>query len=532
MCGILITYNIKIDKSIKVLELLNHRGPYNSGYWNNNNVFVGMTQLPMKQIQHDTLPIYHNGKYISYNGELYDNEATCLQKEVSLLFDKIDNGIAVNGMFAVAAYDDVLKQITLARDEFGIKPIYYYANSKNKIFIACSEILPILELIGSVKPNKNVIKEILVFGTQVTEDTCFSDIKLLDPGLIIKISLPELILTEDNVHKLNNSSTSLEEALNTSILSCSDSFRDCGLLISDGLDSNLLLSFLDQNITKYNVATKHDECLNKKSYVNLNQCTSNPENFWMSMNRAVKSYSQPCRMSSILMYQILSDFITKDNCHLVISGEGADEIFWGYPRHKKIHNKFHSTINLSYFETLNIFFSNLQDQMNLLVDNEKIINDYHALAKADMDILHFINFLDNKFSLEPLLRRTDHLFMANSIEVRTPYLHFGIPRTAFQTGEQKIINSTSKSSLVKLMSERNKKYIHSEKKHFRAPLNNWERDLNLKTFFNNKNLEILHEFGICIDTFRNFINKNSSTDIFTFITLVVWYEQYKQFLQM
>ncbi len=262
-------------------------------------------------------------------------------------------------MFALAAYNKNAKEIILARDEFGIKPLYYYINEVNVSIIVCSEIQPILQLIGKTAVNKKVVSEILVFGTQAGEDTIFSGVKLLEPGRVLKINLESLEIKTFKLPTLMPEELDLDYLISKSIKFCTkDTFREPSLLISDGLDSNLLLTYLPNDIRKYNVVVDNDDLgVTNQAYQRLKKIHLNDTNFKFYMSQAVRSYAQPCRMTSILMYQALSTLIERYKTHLVLAGEGADEFFWGYPRHVVLNrNSVNRLISLT-----EIFFQNFND---------------------------------------------------------------------------------------------------------------------------------------------------------------------------
>lgn len=529
MCGIVLTWGIPEKKLLNSINKIYHRGPYNTGVTHIDNVGLGMVQLPMKKHQVDMLPVKYKSYYVVYNGEIYDEDATDLSKEVAIAINNILHLKPLNGMFALAAYNEEEKKIIIARDEFGIKPIYFFLNKQNKIFIACSEILPILELIGSTSVNKSTIAEIVLLGTQAGEATCFSDIHLLEPGNILTFDLKEMKVEREVLPSLMPEINNLDELIEKSVSACADTFRPGSLLLSDGMDSNLLLTYLRQDINKYNIITDQDSLgVTPNIYSNLKQTKLNKENFWIQLEKAIFSYAQPCRMSSILMYQSLSDFIKTFGSHMVITGEGADEFFWGYPRYNKISEHLINNSNLREF-----FFTDFEENINLLepsIDKNNIIHCLDEFLSSSENLLDSIYRLEKKFSLEPLLRRTDHILMKNTIEARVPFLHFGIPNFAKSLGFEKLKNEHNKYPLVNIMKKRNVNYLIKSKQHFRAPLQEWFAEKKLSDYFNSNRLEILSSLGVSVDSLRNCFQKMAGHQIFIFFTMVVWYEKFSSYL--
>jgi asparagine synthase (glutamine-hydrolysing) len=529
MCGILMSYGINEKIMRDALNQMNYRGPFNKGYLHIDNIGIGMVQLPMKKKEQDKLPIKYKTYYVSYNGEIYDSRAVDISKEIEIIIDGIVNLKAINGMFALAAYNELKKEIIIARDEFGIKPIYYFIDEDKEIFICCSEIVPILNILHSVKINKSTIAEIIIFGTQTSESTCFSNIFLLEPGNIISIDIHKMKIKRNFLPPLEPHSNSLEELLHESVSACADTFREPSLLLSDGLDSNLLLTYLDKSINKYNLILEaEDGGVNKENYINLNQTSLNRENYLSELNKAVLSYAQPCRMSSLLMYQTLSDFIRNYNSHMVVTGEGADEFFWGYPRYNFLENK-------SAVERLNLkklFFGDVEKNLILLnqpIERKKNSYLMNNITNYSKDIFQLIDFLERKFSLEPLLRRSDHILMRNTIETRVPFLHFGIPHLAKSIGLKRINKEYNKYPLIKIMKKRNPNYLIKSKQHFRAPLKEWFSKEKWEEHFDTTQLEILANLGVSIDELRKSYQNGMFNQVFISKTMVVWYEKFSQY---
>jgi len=529
MCGILMSYGIAEHVFSMALDTLQHRGPFNRGERVLNHVNIGMVQLPMKSESNDELPVKYKSYHVSYNGEIYDEKATNLNKEIEITIESINALKPINGMFAVAAYDEVKNTITLARDEFGIKPIYYYLNEEKKIFIASSEIPAILVLIQKIKPNYAALAEVISFGSQANEDTCFSEIKLLKPGAILSVNLENMKTMRNNFPAFSSQIDNLDLTLKKSVLGCvGDTFRPASLLLSDGLDSNLLVTYLDKNIKKYNIiVNNNDHNVNQDYFSHLYQTHLTIDNYLSCMEKSIASYAQPCRMTSILMYQALSTYIGQQNSHLLLSGEGADEIFWGYPRYLMLEDGDKEKINIA-----KLFFPSLSLNLAIL-KNAEHVEHIHEICNtwqtSKEDFFDKIFSIDKQFSLEPLLRRGDHLLMRNTIEVRVPFLHYGIPALAKKMGFSRIKNGISKAPLIDLMKKRNMNYLIKDKQHFRAPIQEWFGNQSIKDHFNSTQLELLDAMGISIDILRTLNDQWACSQIFVLQTMVVWYEKFEKY---
>src|ERR1700722_9735882 len=212
MCGITGYVNLdgeQVSPSIleQMTRALEHRGPDGQGIWHHDHIGLGYTRLKIIDLSPlGNQPMISNDRnfILSYNGEIYNFEE--LKNELKtkgyqfnsttdtevLLNGFVEWGINVihrlNGMFAFVIYDMRQNTLYLARDRYGIKPLYY--TQKNKTLIFGSEIKSIIQHPSiNVEINLEGLLEYFTFQNFFTDQTLFKDIFLLGPGQYLKIDL-------------------------------------------------------------------------------------------------------------------------------------------------------------------------------------------------------------------------------------------------------------------------------------------------------------------------------------------------------
>ena len=211
MCGIIGAIGYKEVNSKSVLSTIGHRGPDSQGCFEEQNIFLGHVRLSIQDLSDlGRQPMVDSsGRYVViFNGEIYNhfeirqklsNKYNFLSSSdtETLLYGYIEYGEEIlkllNGIFTFAIYDKIKKEVFIARDQFGVKPLYYY--QKDGKFLFGSEIKSFLEF---EEFDKSVSMEALVnyitFLWSPGECTAFSNVKKVSPGHYIRISLakPEL----------------------------------------------------------------------------------------------------------------------------------------------------------------------------------------------------------------------------------------------------------------------------------------------------------------------------------------------------
>ena len=271
MCGILGSYGTKFHFNEEHLNILSHRGPDDKGYFFDNNVMLGHRRLSivdLTQNGHQPMSTIDNRYTIVFNGEIYNhieirNE---LIKEgikfksnsdtETLLYGYVKWGVKIlkklNGIFAFAIYDKFYSKLFIARDQFGVKPLYYY--NQDGIFAFSSELKALTQIEGF---DQSLRIESLFFYLQTLyapgNMTPFSSVNKLLPGHYLMVDTSNGTIENNIYYKFKFSESDqkkseedwvneLDLILNKAVERQLMSDVPVGFFLSGGLDSSLLVA--------------------------------------------------------------------------------------------------------------------------------------------------------------------------------------------------------------------------------------------------------------------------------------------------
>lgn len=397
MCGIngILHLNYKtVDQNqlIKMRDILEHRGPDDSGLFIDNNIGLGHRRLSII----DTSAAGHqpfisdNGRYsIVFNGEIYNYQSFYpeLKSKGIALKSSSDTEVLLklfelygmemlhrlNGMFAFAIWDTLEKKLTLCRDRMGVKPLYY-AVYKNSLYFA-SEQKALFAAGVPIEISENGMEEYIFNRFVAGEETLFSQVKKLLPGHYMVIdekgksettrwwNLKEKI---QNHVPIQNPKKWFEETFFESVKLRMVSDVPVGVLLSGGLDSCSILSSLHEQkfeqIETFNISfteEEHNEYHLAKRITEEYGYTFNHtklENESLYQNLIDTSYFQDEPIMHLNEPHLLAiSKLAKPKVSVLLSGEGADELMGGYVRYKALKNPSLLKVisQISKFETFN-----------------------------------------------------------------------------------------------------------------------------------------------------------------------------------
>ncbi|MCF6330709.1 MAG: asparagine synthase (glutamine-hydrolyzing) [Sulfurimonas sp.] len=532
MCGIagFISSNKNYDsKKIvsNMLDLISYRGPDQKGFDSFGNTTMGMVRLSIIDCKDHDIPVVDNsGNYaIVYNGEIYNHNSiksslkssydfrTNSDTETALV-SYIKNGVNSfgehNGMYAFSIYDKQKKETTIVRDKSGEKPLYY---TQGKDFFAyASEMKCLLELVEPRFNDEAVSYDAYEFT--VGKETLFKDIYQLEPGEYIKVKdgnykihnywkiWDNIIEISDNEEKIISDLSELVE--DSILLRTKNAAHQYSAFISGGVDSSLIACIAkpDYLYTAHYNYSDFDELDYAKmvaKQINKELIIVSPtkEDFIRTREDIAYHLDTPCTWTSFTLWMLL-ERAKKDGVKIVMSGEGADEMFAGYHRYhllhhdEQIHNleamkqysyligKYHGSASSRYAKLVNRCENPYDEKVNRYLD--ETIGNYSD--KMSEDIVHFMGLNDFYSTMQVLLQMSDRLNMAHSIENRSPFLDHRLVQYAFSIqSKYKIKNGITKW----ILKEVSKKFIPNEisnrtdKRGFAAPINKWyEWDKNGK----------------------------------------------------
>lgn len=557
MCGICgiksVDASVEIENNFsKMLKSLHHRGPDYQDYYTDKYLYLGSTRLKILDLDdRSNMPMQFDDYIIIFNGEIYNHQIlrlalkergeifqTTSDTEVVLRLFKhynVDAFKMLEGMFAICIYSIKDKKIYLARDVFGIKPLYYCFY--NKSFIFASEIKSIANSFGnSFSKNYFAIYSYLAKGSIIEPQTQYNNIFSLLPGnvMIIQDNLDYNIREFETVCSIikdsenTNISYSKEyffSELNRHVTAHTQSDVPISLMLSSGIDSMYLNQVLGDYITRF--TTSYNFCINtyddeiaeiKKNFDLKNHITNYFTNNDISdIKNNFQKLSDTLAIDGV-QFLLISKFIKENNFKVVLAGFGADEIFNSYPTYKYLRffnniNKnipnfmshlfnfknykiqklknllFHSSsLERMYLNFRSIFFKN--EIFDILGKNIEEYDRYllKQTTKYTKDIIFWTNKVKsleiNLFLKDQVLKDLDWASMRYSLEIRVPFLSKSLLK---MSASQSLVNTLCKNDLF-FYSNLNKSnyHINYKKRGFSTPdsILKSQRDFVLSNYSN------------------------------------------------
>ena len=363
MCGInvIVSKDKNKDKLIKKMnDKIIHRGPDASGEYVDDYVALGQRRLSIIDLEGGIQPMYNedNSLVIVFNGEIYNylelkeelgEHTFSTNSDTEVLIHGYEEwGISLldklRGMFSFCLYDIKKGEMIIARDHFGIKPLYYYKGDNCLLF--GSEIKSFLEYPGFVKElNKEMIGAYLTFSFTPGNKTFFKNVYKVVPGHYIKIDVNTRKMVDKQYFKLEFSST--DKSYETIVDEISSTMKDSvkhhlisdvevGSFLSSGIDSSYLVSLarpdktytVGYDINKYSEIDLARDLTDKLGITNISDKISKEE-YMKAVEKVFYHMDEPTTDACSIAVYFLSKLASKD-VKVVLSGEGADEFFGGY----------------------------------------------------------------------------------------------------------------------------------------------------------------------------------------------------------
>jgi len=508
MCGIAAEFGpeASLRGVERMLFALAHRGPDAAGAKAIARLGVGgMCRLRIRG-EDMALPAEGaGGLLISYNGEIYRDHAAGLGgipqglrgETVSLARAMID-GSALDGMFAGVVIDQARAEAFVVRDPSGIKPLYMHCEAG--CLALASEIPALLAGRAGAAIRRAAIHDFLAIGRVSGSGTFFENLQLVPRGRWLRIeegagAAPRLVEV-GALSPLPEASLSLAETLNSAILSATTSDSPIALAISGGIDSALLADALAKeghtDIATFSVTTGtpgdhcarlEDEGLSGQSWRSWSHhvVEVTPAAYYANLRYYIRASGQPTRMSSAPLYMAMGQAVARAGRRVLLSGEGADELFFGYNSYADLLPFADSHGAPAILHQLARYY--LSDERRRLVGwliGADHLNGAEQRIRTDLadrigdSFSQSLRSAEAEYRLQPLLERTDVALMAASVEGRVPFLHGGMPAIANRyTLPDCIVDGQTKRPLRAIAPDHLRAAMR-KKANFRAPLAAWQ----------------------------------------------------------
>ena len=602
MCGISGIYRFdrqRVERQ-SILEMSNsirHRGPDDEGIHLSGSVGLGFVRLAILDLSTTGHQPMHsnNSRYtIVFNGEIYNyieirehlktkgvqfnghSDTEVLLKSYEVWGESCLEKL--NGMFAFGIYDHHSGTLFLARDRFGIKPLYYYADSNKLIF--ASEIRAIASQLpqDSLQINEQAVFDYLVHNrTDHTSQTFYSQIKKLQHSHCATVSQEGVQIRRwytlaNELKDPFDSPAQYRAALGDSIKLQLRSDVPVGVSLSGGLDSSSIVSSLIHDFNKKDVHTfsavyGSKETGDESRYIREYQSTlenmhfvkPNSDTLYQDLTTFINAHGEPVQSTGpYAQYKVMQ--LAKKHVKVTLDGQGADEALAGYHYFFGIYFKeLLKTFKLHRFITENLYFlakakSSIGVQSllyflmptsfrtNTMVRRKGYIHPDLIKTGLETDIISeeldsaqtlgesLINHFELK--LEHLLKWEDRNSMHNSIEARVPFLdHNLVEKTLSLASHELLYHGETKSILRRAMKGVVPQPILSRKDKigFGTPQDQWFREPKFKALIEHILLDN-NEISLFIDTqhayklYKSHLTGdiNIGQDIWKWINLNTW----------
>lgn len=595
----------KQDILNRMMKRIEHRGPNSEGSYVDETVALGFRRLSIIDLEGGSQPIFNedNNMLVTFNGEIYNfKELRSELEEKGHVFktntdtETILHGYEeygkeivkkLRGMFAFVIYNLETKELFGARDHFGIKPFYYY--NVDGLFMYGSEIKSFLEHPNFKKElNEEALRPYLTFQFSALEETFFKGVFKLKEGHMFTYKDGNMNIEQYykiNYEQSNKTEQEFIDEINDKIEKSVECHKNSdvklGAFLSGGVDSSYIVSTLMPNKTfsvgfERKLFNEIDQAKGLSDLLNIENVNKviTADEFFDNLDKIMYYSDEPhANLSAVPLYFLSK--MTKEHVTVVLSGEGADELFGGYEsyavskkermyrhvpkfiRHalgKFAFNKpwFHGRkflvrngLSVEEYYTGSSFIFNECEKKDILTEKymkgktfTEITKPYFDQVK-DKDEITKKQFLDmHLWMVEDILLKADKMTMANSIELRVPILDRVVMETARTIPTKyKITDETTKyvfrkAAFTKLPEEWAKRpkwgfpvpfqFWIQEDKYYNKVKDMFSEDF-VKEFFNQENiLKMLED------------HKNNKAPngrkIYVLYTFLIWYKKY--FIEM
>ncbi len=605
MCGFVgFTNNIN-DASIVIDEMTNkiaHRGPDSSGKYVDEKIALGFRRLSIIDLNQGDQPLFNEDKSIVlvFNGEIYNFQSLRdeLIKSGHIFTTKTDSEVLIHGyeqwgkamlnklrgMFAFIIWDKKRNEIFGARDFFGIKPLYYAL--MDKTFMFGSEIKSFLPHPEFKKElNEVALENYLTFQYSPTESTFFRQVYKLLPahcftfknGKMTTERYWKIDFNADDNHSLDYWVDIISDTFKDSVKAHKIADVEVGSFLSSGVDSSYVAAVADVDKTftvgfgteeKYNEIGYAKEFSKYISKENISKVIT-PEEYWSNLPKIQYHMDEPLAdPAAVALFFVCK--LAAEKVKVVLSGEGADEIFGGYNIYKEpndisIYNSLPKIVRKSFGyiakklpaqRGLNFIIRRSQDLEERFIGNAFIFNTkerkellkFKTTAPSPNDITRqFFNEVEDKDDVTKMqyldlnlwmtgdiLLKADKMSMANSLELRVPFLDKEIMKVAERIPTKYRVTKGSTKYVMRISALKAcpPQTANKKKLGFPVPIRVWLKEDKyydyVKSEFTSKNAEkFFHtEKLVALLAIHKSGKYDYSRKIWTILIFLIWYKVY------
>lgn len=610
MCGIAGIYffnnnqSLQPDKVQKTLSALQHRGPDHQNHFTFKKCTLFHARLSILDLSPASNQPFiedHKQKGLIFNGEIFNykdlkqNLGTLKTTgDVEVLYNLFNNEgntclYKLNGFFSFAFYDSQKDELNVVRDRFGVKPLYYFLDNEKLAF--ASELRPLLQLIGKQTLNNNALNTYLRLNYISGKETVFNNVYRLLPGELIEVKNNQVNVRSWYEIPQDKPENSIQDILSDAVKIRLNADVAVGSFLSGGIDSSIISALAKQhhnNIHTFSIGFADEPYFDETHYAEMvaKHIGSNHHvfklkntDFLNNIHPFLNCIDEPFADSSALNVYILSQY-TKQHVKVALSGDGADELFMGYNKHKAeyLSNKFLYKNLVPAFAPVydlvegsrNSKFGNKMRQLKRFAEAVKLnpqerymswaclssqseVNallkqavkpDFDSIFKEAFSQTFFnpVNYADLKIVLaDDMLVKADRMSMQHGLEIRNPFLDYRIVEMAMNLPLHQKINGSHQKVILR----NNFKHLLPEtiftrsKKGFELPLWKWlKKELNSEINNNWLSEKKIKEQGLfnyeTIQLLKKKLHSHNPGDapaqLWALIVFSNWYDNYKEFI--
>lgn len=600
MCGIAGIVTKREDKK-EIIEAMSkrieHRGPDGEGYFFDGDVALAHRRLSIIDLSTGNQPMFNEDDTVVtvYNGEIYNYVELRdeLVKAGHKFKTKSDTEVLIHGfeewhtdlpkylrgMFAFAIYDKKSNELFLARDNFGIKPLYYTV--MDGTFMFASEIKAFLDTPDFKKElNEDILQAYLEFSFVPTNETFFKGVYRLDAGSSllykdgdIKIDKYFKLDFKDKEQTLAEAVESISEVMKDSVNRHLLSDVEVGSFLSSGIDSSYIVS-LAKPAKTYTVGydiDKYDEIsyakdLTEKLGINNTSKVIKMDEYMEEFPKIMYYLDEPTSDPAAISLYFVAKLARRD-VKVVLSGEGADEFFGGY-------NYYREEVDMKFYNKIPYFIRHFIGKIaslfpegrgfNFLVRRgEKLENSYigvnrnfsekmarKVLSKeynlrgidvtkeiykqfAGYSNIHKMQAIDiNYWLMKDILLKADRMTMASSLEGRVPFIDKEVFKVASGLSiDYKVTKENTKVALREAAKEVIPTEAYKKKKlGFPVPIREWMKTTEvsdeIRKMFNKEFTSKFFKVDVINELLDEHIRgkKDNYRKIWTIYSFLTWYE--------
>lgn len=605
MCGLCGFTGELVDRETylrQMTEKIIHRGPDSDGFYTDADIAMGFRRLSIIDLGAGDQPLYNEDKtlILTFNGEIYNYKALRaeLLEKGHIFVTESDSEVLLHGfeewgeellprlrgMFGFAIWNTERKELFLARDPFGIKPMHYTRLADGRLVYG-SEIKSILTHPDVKKEfNPAALDGYLSFQYSVPDETFFRDIYCLPPAHCLWYRGGEVTLhryfdpmfTPDEDMTLDEAVEEIDRAFTDSVEAHRISDVEVGCFLSSGVDSSFVASYFGgqkaftvgfdngQHYNESNYAAELAKEVGIEHYVHI----ISEEEYWASLPKVQYYLDQPLADPSCVALYFVSK-LAAEHVKVVLSGEGADELFGGYriyhepyslrgyQRLPRFLRKFLAACaaRLPDFKGKSFLMRGAQTLEERFIGNAKMFTEkekarllrdipatdptektraFYAQTAGQDDVTR-MQYLDiNRWMVGDILLKADRMSMAHSLELRVPFLDREVFKVASRIPVRHRIAAGTTKYAMRLAAERHIPASAAEKPKlgFPVPIRVWLREEKyyntVKAAFTSPTAAQFFNTGELLSMLDAHFagKKDNSRKIWTVYMFLVWYDVY------